>query len=366
MSRGRKRAWRSRHKVQLGPIWIVVLLILLLAALLFTGAVMLGSHLRRQAEQIGDDSSVSEITTPDFDSSNVPSVIARPAVFGQTPEPLGKIPPVPETTAPAPETTPGDTAVIPTETTPVPQAENTENSTETTAAQPTTETSSAPLEAVSKDYNAYCVIMRGKDGVLRYRSPLREYLLGAAPDASLPELATGVAEFNGAYLSGIFHAEYPTSAENMRKSARQYDIMLAAELADSGFNDIVVTGLSFDSDAADFCAAVKEKTSADCRIGVAVSYEFLTSAEARESLVRLGGAFDFIALDLGGIEATENFGKADILSSNLYAIRALVGIYHIRVLIPNEAGLAAVALDAGAENLAEIITETTAPEVTTG
>ena len=101
MSSGRKRAWRSRHKVQLGSVWIVVLLILLLAALLFTAAVMLGNHLRRQAEQVGEGSSLDETTPPDFASLNVPEVIARAAVFGEDPEPLGEIQAKPTDAKPA-------------------------------------------------------------------------------------------------------------------------------------------------------------------------------------------------------------------------------------------------------------------------
>lgn len=356
MSSGRRRAWRSRHKVQLSSIWIAVLLVLLIAALLFTGAVMLGNHLRKQAETIGKEHSNAEETTPDFDSSNVPAVIARSAVFGQTPEPLGEIPSAP------PETEPSDvaTASPPDSATESPEGLPSPDNSET-ASLDLPETSGTPAED-TRTYNAYCVVMRGEDGDLLYRSELREYLLGTDPDNSLPELTAGVAEFNGAYLSGIFYAGYSDASENMRQTVRSYEISLAAELANCGFDDIVISGIPFDADAADFCAAIKERTSSGCRIGISVSYEFLSSDKARESLVRLSGSFDFIALDLYSVEVPAMMSKAEALSSRLHIVRSLVGIYRVRVLIPNEAGLSVAALNADAVNIAEIITGISADE----
>ena len=354
MSSGRKRAWRSRHKVQLGSVWIVVLLILLLAALLFTAAVMLGNHLRRQAEQVGEGSSLDETTTPDFDSLNVPEVIARAAVFGEAPEPLGEIQAKPTDAKPAETDTPlsPDVTTDSPDTLPAPA--------DGATAQPDAETSAeSGTEGIGRSYNSYCVIMRGEDGALNYRSELRDYLLGDGDDSntSLPKLRAGIESFGDAYLSGIFHVGYPAAGENMRQSVRSYEISLAVELADFGFDDIVITGLSFDADAADFCAAVKERSTGSCRVGIALDYEFLTSSQARESLVRLGGAFDFIAVDLYTIGTPAMMSSADALSSRLYIVRSLVGIYHMRALIPNEPGLAAAAIEAGAVNIAEIITD---------
>ena len=76
MSSGRRRAWRSRHRVKLGSGWIVAMVIMLAAAMLFTGAVILGNHLRAEAEATDGVSAGDETTLPDFDASSVPDVIA--------------------------------------------------------------------------------------------------------------------------------------------------------------------------------------------------------------------------------------------------------------------------------------------------
>lgn len=68
------------------------MVIMLAAAMLFTGAVILGNHLRAEAEATDGVSAGDETTLPDFDASAVPDVIARAAVFGGTPGEAGKVP----------------------------------------------------------------------------------------------------------------------------------------------------------------------------------------------------------------------------------------------------------------------------------
>ncbi len=313
--------------------------VMLAAAMLFTGAVILGNHLRSEAEATDGESRGEETTLPDFDASSVPSVIARYAVFGgDAPGEPGKVP--------ADEAAHG-------------QGSGDETATPDVTVPAVPETDAAPAETTGGDvsdaaapakysYNAYCVVMRGPDGGLHYRSDVRSVLLGAKDDEQLTELADGVARFGGTYLSGVFCATYPAAA-GTSAAMREYEISLAAELADAGFGDILVTGLEFGQDAADFCAAVKGRTgNFGCRVGITLGYDFLSSDDARESLVRLGGSFDFIALDLSG---ESDAVRIDTL---LHNVRALIGIYRMRVLVGNAPGLAAAALDAGAANVAEI------------
>lgn len=311
MTRGRRRAWRSRHRIQLGSVWIAVLAVLLAAAVLFTGAVILGNYLRAQAENIGSDAPPEpEITLSDFDASAVPAVIARAVRFGDAPGALGEA-------------------------------------------------------ADGKSFNAYCAVMRGSDGKLRYRSEFESYLYGSESSGELPTLAEGLAKLGGTYVSGVFAATYPSADKKIRESVRGYELSLAAEIAASGIDDIVITGLSFDSGAADFCREVKERAAesagaADVKVGIAVGYSFITSDGAREELVRLAPSFDFIALDLSD---EISFGSA---AEKLNGITPLIGIYRMRIMIPCSDGSAAAALDAGAENIAEIdgTQETDIPETT--
>ena len=338
MSRGRRRAWRSRHRVKLGGGWIVAMSVMLAAAVLFTGAVMLGNHLRAEAEATDGESREAETTLPDFDASGVPSVIARYAVFGSDfPRDPGRVP----AAVKAPET--GTTAG---------------EATGTADTQPTAaETADSPAPDETKySYNAYCVVMRGADGELYYHSDVRDRLFGAHGDSATAgaELKDGISRFGGAYVSAIFGATYG-SASGAVEAMREYEISLAAEIADAGFGDILVTGLDFGQDAADFCAAIKGRIdNSDCRVGIALGYDFLSSESARESLVRLGGSFDFIALDLGTVtDAAE-------IDALLHNVRALIGIYHMRILVGSTPGLAAAALDAGAVNVAETAVKSTA------
>ena len=278
MTRGRRRAWRSRHRIQLGSVWIAVLAVLLAAAVLFTGAVILGNYLRAQAENIGSDAPTEpEITLSDFDASAVPAVIARAVRFGDAPGALGEA-------------------------------------------------------ADGKSFNAYCAVMRGSDGKLRYRSEFESYLYGSESSGELPTLAEGLAKLGGTYVSGVFDATYPSADKKIRESVRGYELSLAAEIAGA----------------------------ADVKVGIAVGYSFITSDGAREELVRLAPSFDFIALDLSD---EISFGSA---AEKLNGITPLIGIYRMRIMIPCSDGSAAAALDAGAENIAEIdcTQETDIPETT--
>ena len=172
MTRGRRRAWRSRHRIQLGSVWIAVLAVLLAAAVLFTGAVILGNYLRAQAENIGSDAPTEpEITLSDFDASAVPAVIARAVRFGDAPAALGEA-------------------------------------------------------ADGKSFNAYCAVMRGSDGKLRYRSEFENYLYGRESSGELPTLAEGLAKLGGTYVSGVFDATYPSADKKIRESVRGYELSL--------------------------------------------------------------------------------------------------------------------------------------------
>lgn len=332
MSSGRRRAWRSRHRVKLGSGWIVAMVIMLAAAMLFTGAVILGNHLRAEAEATDGVSAGDETTLPDFDASSVPDVIARAAVFGDTPGEAGNVPALPHTADSTAAETSGDTAP------------------ETTGGAP--EETTAPAATVASDYkyNAYCAVMRDPEGNLRYRSELKDLLFGSsAGDENVPRLADGIGRFGGAYLCGVFHASYMQTEPKLREAMREYEISLAAELAGAGMGDLLFTGLEFGQDAVEFCDAVRARAAGDsCPLGVAVSYDFLSSPEARETLVRIGGSFDFIALDLRGVTDADEIGEL------LHGVRALIGIYRMRIIVSDAPGLSAAALDAGAANVAEL------------
>ena len=164
MSIGRRRAWRSRHRVKLGSGWIVAMVIMLAAAMLFTGAVILGNHLRAEAEATDGVSAGDETTLPDFDASSVPDVIARAAVFGDTPGEAGNVPALPHTADSTAAETSGDIAP------------------ETTGGAP--EETTAPAATVASDYkyNAYCAVYARSRG---------EFALSLGAEGSAFRLAGG-------------------------------------------------------------------------------------------------------------------------------------------------------------------------------
>lgn len=336
MSRGRRRAWRSRHRVKLGGQWIYWLLVLLVAAILFTGAVILGNSLKRRAEAGGDVSGGEETTLPDFDPSGVPAVIARAAEFGEVSPALGYL-------AAANK---DETIAAGTENTAAPESIDT---TESETAE-TSVPAEPRAEYTNHSYNAYSVIMLGENGEPMYDSNVRRRLLGAEADVGgLPKLDDGMIRFGDAYVSGIMFLHHRDADDDMRGVVREYETALAAEVLAAGADDVVLFGMSLDADAAEFCAAVKAAAGRDdIAVGIAVEYDELVSDEARENLVIWGGSFDLIALDLRGATSAEE------IETKLHSVRALIGIYRMRVIVDDVPGMAAAAIDGGAENVAEI------------
>ncbi len=318
MSRGRRRAWRNRHRVKLGPTWITVLVMLLVASLLFTGAVLLGSHLRRQAEQFGSVDTDDTTALPDYNAENVPEIIARAALPGETPEALG---PLSRMVIAYPQGSDGDVVEVEVQ--------------------------------YDESYNAYCIVLRDEEGRLSYRSTLREYIVGANENLEgAPELSDIAELFGDTYLSGIFHVKYNTVDASIRSDVRSYELALIAEAAEAGLDDIVIVGPELNADSVEFCTELRARLPGSCRVGLALGEVFLGSDTAREVLVRIGGAFDFIALDLSGCtDATEEY-----ITEKIYGVQTVVGIYHARILLPNIKGLAIAAIEAGAVNVAEIYT----------
>lgn len=333
MSRGRRRAWRSRHRVRLGGQWVYWLLVLLAAAILFTAAVILGNSLKRRAEAGGDLTTGEETTLPDFDPSGVPTVIARAAEFGKAPAPLGRL------EAASADT--GNNTIINNEDTSSPaESDTTADGAVTTA---------PPVQYTEHSYNAYSVVMLSEDGEPVYSSEVRRRLLGNdGGDAALPQLGDGMALFGDSYVSGVMFLNYREADADMRSLRREYETALAAEVLRAGADDVLLFGLALDADAAELCESVRAAAGGNCAVGIAIKYDDVVSEEARESLVVWGGSFDLIALDLRGAESAAE------IEAKLHAVRALIGIYRMRVIVDDIPGMAAAAIDGGAENVAEM------------
>ncbi len=338
MSYGRRRAWRSRHRVKLGGQWVYWLLVLLAAAMLFTGAVILGNNLKRRAEAGGDSTLGEETTLPDFAPDDVPTVIARAAEFGKTPPVLGNLAAAEEVST----ETETEHTVIGDETTTSLAADGDREEVSLTE-EPRT-------EYTNYNYNAYSVIMLDENGKLSYNSEVRRRLLGDdGTDAVTLSLENGMGAFGDSYVSGIMFSSYRSADDDIRSVEREYEIALAAEILEAGIDDIVFFGLSLDADAADFCATVRAAVNPQkCSVGIAVNYDDIVSDEARENLVVWGGSFDLIALDLRGAASAEE------IEEQLHSVRALIGIYRMRIIVDDIPGMAAAAIDGGAENVAEM------------
>ncbi len=342
MSRGRRRAWRSRHRVKLGGQWVYWLLVLLAAAMLFTAAVILGNNLKRRAEAGGDLTTGDVTTLPDFDPSGVPTVIARAAEFGKAPAALGRLEAAGGAASDETEKsdTGDDTAVNYEDTSSPAVSETTADGTVMTV---------PPVQYTEHSYNAYSVVMLSEAGEPVYSSEVRRRLLGNdGGDASLPQPSDGMALFGDSYVSGVMLLHYREAEADMRSLRREYEIALAAEVLRAGADDVLLFGLALDADAADLCESVRAAAGRDCSVGIAIKYDDVVSEEARESLVVWGGSFDLIALDLRGAESAAE------IEAKLHAVRALIGIYRMRVIVDDIPGMAAAAIDGGAENVAEM------------
>ena len=321
---GRRRGFRSRHHTPMGKGGKLAVIFVTAALLLFVFAVMLGNYLRSLALPIIEDTTQPPVTNEEVYYANPPAaVIAEGIVFGE-----------------------GRSA-----------SEETEIETDTESGE--------VFEEDPIRFDAVSVTLRRKDTesgelLLAYNSPISlEYAIDVKSQVSLDEgMDTILREWGErTKICGIFEVDYLNRPEESREVMRAYEIALICELVDAGFDEIMLLGLESDvEEALAFISDVYEQKGRSTVIGIAVSFEFLTSATAREELGRIAKKCGFLGLDLSRVEVPSLMSAETLINDRITRTLDLCREYSLRVILgcgeaPDCSAQTRAAMAAGVKNV---------------
>jgi hypothetical protein len=301
-----------------------------LALLLFVFAVMLGNYLRNLAEDIIEDTTLPSSTQAEVYYANPPeAVIAQGIVFGNDPSTETEA----EITAPeSAEDTAGDTL---------------------------------PFEEEPVKFDAVSLTLRRKDResgelLLAYNSQVSlEYSIDVTGKVTLDEGMALIRKHWGerTTVCGIFQVDYPNRAEETRAVMRAYELALLCELVEAGFDEIMLIGFSDDpEEGVAFISDVYEKKGRSTAIGIAFSFETLTSPSARDGLGQIAKKCGFLALDLSTVEVPSLMSAETLIADRVSRTLDICREYSLRVILgcgdsPDCSSQTRVALAAGVKNV---------------
>lgn len=167
-------------------------------------------------------------------------------------------------------------------------------------------------------------------GDLLYSSAVADYQ-GTVGNPQIP-LVEAMTELTGAvpYVSGVFYPQAPKTVDSeLRFAATANEIALLHEFASAGASEILLVGLSFETDefpaTLSYVKAVSEALG-NTHVGIALPYSVATSALGWQIIPALAEVTDFITLDM----QKEDSASAEnlLLDANYYLVQ-----YEMRLLI---------------------------------
>ena len=172
---------------------------------------------------------------------------------------------------------------------------------------------------------------------LLYRSPVSASKSFDIIDG--PELSTLTAALKNEYryLSGVFETSYAKEIISSRLIMKEYEISLVCELAESGFDEIVITGVGEDerslSEAVSFIREIGERTGGAVSVGLALGLDFYDSPDARSAINSLGFDCGFLAVDLTSLEIPSLMTPETVIRDRTERISEITGLYGLRVIV---------------------------------
>ena len=329
VSGGRRRAFRSRHHTPMAPGGKLAVIFFTVALLLFVLAVMLGNYLRGLAEDIIEDTTLPSSTEAEVYYANPPAnVISRGIVFGKN------------------------------------YSEAAESETENTyEGSGETEEEIMPEEPVR--FDSVSVTLRKRDR--ESGEMLLAYASGASLEYSIDVVGTcdlyeGLELISADWgertkICGVFEIDYLNRPQETRGIMRAYELALICELVDAGFDEIMLIGFSGDpEEGLSFISDVYEQKGRGTAIGIAFSFDFLTSEEANETVDEVAKKCGFLGLDLSSVEVPLLMSAESLISDRISRTLDICREYSIRVILgcgknPDTESQTRAALSMGSNNI---------------
>lgn len=347
VSSARRRAFRSRHKKKPGWYGRFFIIFAICAFTLFITAIVFGRYLGRISDENTDTETEGAASAPDTARfigpesgpvtlnlragpvllSDIPAVSGTAEAgssAGETSRPVSE-----DTSGPASEDTSGEG-----------QKKSVYNAASVLLRTSYTKETAASGDTLTDESGAGTGIRVGTGMLLCYTSPVAE---ARGYDARLPvDPVSAVAALRAdpecERICGIFDLSFPSASFSLRPLLRDYEAELLRELADAGFDDIVLCG--FDSasvyDAEEFISEITGGAESGCSFGIAMDFGWFSGIGKSETdfIRHLYDRGIFFALDLSveqvpGLMTPETvvYDRVSRLSATLlrYGIRTMVG-----------------------------------------
>ncbi len=333
VSGGRRRAFRSRHHTPMAPGGKLAVMFFTVALLLFVLAVMLGNYLRGLAEDIIEDTTVPSSTEAEVYYANPPvNVISRGIMFGKNYSEAAE--------------------------------SETESETESTA-EGSEETAEEIIPEEPVKFDSVSVTLRKKDRdsgemLLAYASGVSlEYSIDVVGACDLYEGLELISDNWGerTKICGVFEVDYLNRPQETRGIMRAYELALICELVDAGIDEIMLIGFSGDpEEGLSFISDVYEQKGRGTAIGIAFSFDFLTSEEANETVDEVAKKCGFLGLDLSSVEVPLLMSAESLISDRISRTLDICREYSIRVILgcgknPDTESQTRAALSMGSNNI---------------
>ena len=339
VSSARRRAFRSRHRKQPGWYGRFFIIFAVCAFALFITAIVFGRYLGRISDE-NTDTQTGAAASP-RDTARFIGPESGPVTLNLRAGPvlLSDITAVSgtsesgsssqETSGPASEETSGEG-----------QKKSVYNAASVLLRTALAEGAASSGNSVTEESGAGTGIRVGTGMLLCYTSPAAE---ARGYDARLPvdpapALAALRADPECERICGIFDLSFPSASFSLRPLLRDYEAELLRELAEAGFDDILLCG--FDSasvyDAEEFISEITEASEGACSFGIAMDFGWFSGIGQTETdfIRHLYDRGIFFALDLSveqvpGLMTPETvvYDRVSRLSATLlrYGIRTMVG-----------------------------------------
>lgn len=305
----RSRVFSRKPKKQHSFAPAVIVIFLVCAAVLFAFAVLLGTHLRKISENT-DDTYVP--ITANTDSVGKFRVSSVPVIVGAA-------------------YSPADSSVYP-------EAEAFASSAvkPSDAVSVVLRTEAARTEDTGAETASSAVSYESATGMhLRYTSALAAARsFDECDEINVNDLFAGAKE-KASYVSGLFGVTFQNEPASSRSIIREYEIMLLAELFETGFDDIVLTGFRAENlnDAIDFIRDLESRCEKDVNVGIALEFSFYNSDNVRSIISASGFDCGFLALNLSDVKVPGLMTPAELVSDRVARVASVVSLYSVRVIV---------------------------------
>ncbi len=197
------------------------------------------------------------------------------------------------------------------------------------------------FENFSGEATAVSLIFRGKDGELKYSSPVAQALGIQPSDTALPTANDIISAFGESYVSAFVVMREHNSFDSYVPTLHAFEQAVLYELAQAGADEVILGGFSeIDAERVemlcDFSADYHSGASVKTPIGLMLPYSFFTDEGANELCRTLAEHFEFFCVDFSDLAFSEEQTIGEAVRARVDSMQMYLSRYSLRVALDAE------------------------------